>query len=103
PPNGRGVLYALDARTGRIRWSRDTIKGAWRVPGEAGGGGAWQTPSVTGDDVFWGTANPLPYGGTQAPPHGGASAGPALYTPPLLHVDAYTAALPRYHPVTPPP
>ena len=40
PPGGRGVLYALDAATGRPRWSFDTIRGRWAVPAEAAGGGA---------------------------------------------------------------
>src|SRR3954453_12887937 len=26
PPAGRGVLYAVDARTGRVRWKLDTIR-----------------------------------------------------------------------------
>lgn len=101
PPNGRGVLYGLDAGTGATRWSLDTIKGAWHVPGQAGGGGSWQTPSVAGDDVFWGTANPLPYGGSHAYPNGGAYAGLDLYTASLLDVDARTGALRWYDQVTP--
>jgi alcohol dehydrogenase (cytochrome c) len=101
PPNGRGVLYALDGRTGRVRWSLDTIRGRWRLPAEAGGGGAWQTPSVDANEVFWGTANPLPYGGSAAHPNGGAYAGTALYTDSLLDVDAATGRLRWYDQVTP--
>jgi outer membrane protein assembly factor BamB len=101
PPDGRGVLYGLDARTGRVRWRRDTIKGSWHVPAEAGGGGAWQTPSVAGSDIFWGTANPLPYGGSRRHPNGGAYEGAALYTDSLLDLDARTGALRWYDQVTP--
>jgi outer membrane protein assembly factor BamB len=100
PPDGRGVLYGLDAGTGAVRWSLDTIKGPWRVPHEAGGGGAWQTPSVAGSDVFWGTANPLPYGGSRRYPNGAAYAGAALYTDSLLDVDARTGRLRWYDQVT---
>jgi alcohol dehydrogenase (cytochrome c) len=101
PPDGRGVLYALDAATGAIRWSLDTIRDAWHVPAEAGGGGAWQTPSVAGNDVYWGTANPLPYGGSHRHPNGGAYRGAALYTDSLLDVDARTGALRWHDQVTP--
>jgi outer membrane protein assembly factor BamB len=101
PPNGRGVLYALDAENGSIRWSRSTIKGAWHVPIEAGGGGAWQTPSSADGDVFWGTANPYPSGGSRRHPNGGAYAGPALYTDSLLVVDSRSGKLVWYDQVTP--
>jgi len=101
PPDGRGVLYALDARTGAVVWRLDTIAGPWRVPGQAGGGGAWQTPSVAGDDVFWGTANPLPYGGSPSHPNGAAYAGRALYTDSLLDVDALSGKLRWHDHVTP--
>ncbi len=101
PPDGRGALYALDAGTGRIRWELSTIKGAWRVPAEAGGGGAWETPSVAGHVVYWGTTNPYPYGGTPAHPNGGAFAGAALYTDTLLAVDTRTGKLDWYDQVTP--
>jgi outer membrane protein assembly factor BamB len=101
PPNGRGILYALDAGTGAIRWQRSTIKGAWPIPAEAGGGGAWETPSVADGDVFWGTSNPYPYGGSRANPNGGAYAGAALYTDSLVALDANTGELAWYDQVTP--
>ena len=84
-----------------MRWSFDTIKGQWAVPGEAGGGGAWYAPSVAGDEVFWGIANPLPWGGTSKHPNGGAYAGPALYTDSLLALDGKTGSLDWYDQVTP--
>src|SRR5262249_57629051 len=62
PPNGRGTLYALDAATGKVRWKLDTIKGRWRVPAEAGGGGAWWTPSGAGSAGFLGHATSPPSG-----------------------------------------
>jgi outer membrane protein assembly factor BamB len=101
PPNGRGTLYALDAATGAVRWKLDTIKGRWRVPAKAGGGGAWWTPSVAGSAVFWGIANPLPWGGTVEYPNGGAYAGAALYTDSLLVTDAASGRLRWYDQVTP--
>jgi alcohol dehydrogenase (cytochrome c) len=100
PPDGQGALYALDGATGRVRWRLSTIKDPWRVPAEAGGGGAWYPPSVSGDEVFWGTANPYPYGGTRRHPNGGAFAGAALYTDSLLVVDAATGRLRWYDQVT---
>jgi outer membrane protein assembly factor BamB len=101
PPDGRGILFALDVNTGSIRWRLSTIKGNWNVPKEAGGGGAWETPSVAGGDVFWGTTNPYPYGGSRAHPNGAAHAGANLYTDSLLVVDAHTGKLVWYDQVTP--
>ena len=45
-PGGRGTLFALDTKTGAVRWRFDTIVGPWRFPREASGGGAWHPPSV---------------------------------------------------------
>jgi outer membrane protein assembly factor BamB len=101
PPGGRGALYALDAATGQLDWRFDTIKGPWRVPSEAGGGGAWYPPSVDGGVLYLGTTNPYPYGGTASYPNGGAYAGPALYTDSLLALDAATGRLRWYDQVTP--
>lgn len=100
PPNGRGTLYALAAADGRLLWSLDTIKGEWRVPLLAGGGGAWYTPSVGGGVTYWGIANPLPWGGTKRYPNGAVFAGRALYTDSLLAVDAKTGRLRWYDQVT---
>ncbi len=100
PPGGAGVLYAIDAHTGRIRWKFDTIKVPWKVPALAGGGGSWYTPSVAGNVVYWGTANPLPWGGSRRYPNGGAYAGPALYTDSLLALGAATGRLLWYDQVT---
>jgi outer membrane protein assembly factor BamB len=100
PPDGRGVLYALDAATGAIRWRLSTIARRWRIPSEAGGGGAWYPPSVGDGEVFWGMSNPYPYGGSAAHPNGGAFAGPALYTDSLLVVNARTGRLVWFDQVT---
>jgi outer membrane protein assembly factor BamB len=101
PPNGRGQLYGLDTATGKVRWQFDTIKGAWRAPKYAGGGGAWYTPSVADDEVFWGTTNPYPYGGNKAYPNGAAFGGTALYTASLVVLDAKSGSLDWYDQVTP--
>jgi alcohol dehydrogenase (cytochrome c) len=100
PPNGHGALYALNASTGAVRWRFATIRNRWAVPREAGGGGAWYPPSVGGGEVFWGTANPTPFGGSRAHPNGGAYAGRALYTDSLLVLDAFTGRLRWYDQVT---
>jgi outer membrane protein assembly factor BamB len=100
PPNGHGALYALDGATGALRWRLATIKGSWRFPKEAGGGGAWYPPSVDGGEVFWGTGNPTPFGGSRKHPNGGAYAGRALYTDSLVVADVRTGRLEWYDQVT---
>jgi len=101
-PGGKGVLYALDAATGAVRWRFDTIVGDWAVPGKAAGGGAWWPASVgTNGTVYVGTANPVPWGGTPALPNGAAYRGRALYTDSLLALDGPTGSLEWYRQATP--
>lgn len=101
-PGSRGALYALDAHTGAVRWRFDTIRGPWRFPQEAGGGGAWAPAAVDRQGrVYFGTANPTPWGGSPKRPNGGAFPGPTLYTDSLLVLDGTTGRLLWYDQVTP--
>jgi outer membrane protein assembly factor BamB len=100
-PGTRGAVYALDEKTGSLRWRFDTISGAWRFPDEAGGGGAWQTPTLSGGTLYVGTANPIPWGGSTRHPNGGAYPGAALWTDSLLALDAKTGRLRWSDQVTP--
>ena len=87
-PGGRGVVIALDARTGAERWRFDTIAAPWQHPSLAGGGGVWQTPTVDAAGHLWlGTANPDPWGGSKAYPNGGMYPGPVHYTDSILELD----------------
>jgi outer membrane protein assembly factor BamB len=102
PPRGRGFLYALDERNGRVRWRFDTIRDPWRFPELAGGGGAWQPPSVDADGrVYVGTANPAPWGGSRRHPNGGMYPGPVPFTDSLLVLDGKRGSLLWHDQVTP--
>jgi outer membrane protein assembly factor BamB len=93
PPGGRGAVYALSARTGRAVWRFDTVAKPW-PSAEAGGGGAWNAVSVDEHgNVYVGTANPGPWGGSRAAPNGGVFAGPALYTDSLVVLSGRTGRL----------
>jgi len=101
-PFGRGALYALDARTGAVRWKFVTIKDPWAHPLEAGGGGAWYPVSVDSRGrLYAGNSNPTPWGGTPKLPNGAAFPGPALYTDSLLVLDARSGRLLWFDQVTP--
>jgi outer membrane protein assembly factor BamB len=101
PPGGRGALYALDARSGRIVWRFDTIRDPWRNT-LAGGGGVWYPVSVDGAGrVYAGIANPGPWGGTRKLPNGGAFPGPVPYTSSLVVLDGRTGRLLWHDQVTP--
>jgi outer membrane protein assembly factor BamB len=92
-PGGHGELYALDQRTGKIRWRFNTIAKPWAHP-SAGGGGAWYTPSVAPDGrLYVGIANPQPWGGSPRRPNGGMYPGPVLYTDALVVLNAGTGKL----------
>ncbi len=86
-PSGRGALYALDQRTGKLRWRFDTIRDPWPYP-SAGGGGAWYSPSLASDGrLYFGISNPGPWGGSPVRPNGGMFPGPTPYTDALLTPD----------------
>ena len=96
-----GVLYALDAATGRTDWSFDTVDSAdlWGNPAVNSGGGSWYPPSVdtaTGT-VYWGTGNPGPYPGTARYPNGSSRPGANLYTDSTLALSLATGKLLWYH------
>ena len=80
----RGVLYALDAKTGDIDWLFDTVASddLWGHPEINSGGGAWYPPAVdrTAGLVYWGVANPAPFPGTAEFPNGASRPGDNLYT-----------------------
>jgi alcohol dehydrogenase (cytochrome c) len=100
-PGTRGLIVALELKTGRVRWRFDTIRAPWAHPSIAGGGGIWETPTIAGDTLYAGIANPLPWGGTRAFPNGAALGGAALYTDALVALDAKTGALRWFDQVTP--
>ena len=93
PPGGRGAVYALSARTGRVLWKFDTIDRPW-VHRDAGGGGAWSPVTVDGaGNVYVGTANPAPWGGTPEFPNGALFPGAARWTDSLVVLDGRTGKL----------
>jgi outer membrane protein assembly factor BamB len=101
PPFGRGAIYALDARSGRIRWRFNTIANPWPHPLQSGGGGLWYPVSV--DDqgrLYGGNSNPAPWGGTPNHPNGAVFPGPVPYTDSLIVLDARTGQLLWYDQVT---
>lgn len=100
-----GVLYALDARTGRVLWSFSTVKdprAMWGDPKRNGGGGLWYPPAVDARGrVFIGTGNPSPYPLAPDDPNAKSRPGPDLYTDSLVALDGDTGRLLWYRQVTP--
>src|ERR1035438_2424216 len=65
---GKGILWALNARTGAPEWSWDEVQNLWGNPGINSGGGLWDPPSVDAQgNVYIGIANPGPIGQTGWP------------------------------------
>jgi alcohol dehydrogenase (cytochrome c) len=100
-----GVVYALDARTGKQLWSFSTVKGGarlWGDPRENDGGGLWYPPAVDAHGrVFLGTGNPGPYPLSTGDPNAKSRPGPNLYTNSLVALDGATGKLLWYRQVTP--
>jgi alcohol dehydrogenase (cytochrome c) len=96
---GGGVLMALDASSGRLLWTFNTVVGP--APGVAalglGSGGAWQTPLVGGDgSVSFGIGNPY-----QSPAQAIAHPSRQLYTDSEVNLDANTGRLRWYYQARP--
>ena len=101
----RGVLHALDAGTGEVVWTFDTVLGddLWGNPEVNSGGGAWYPPAVDVERglVYWGVANPAPFPGTAEFPNGTSRPGPNLYTNSAVALELATGELVWYHQVIP--
>ena len=101
----RGVLHALDAETGDVVWTFDTVLGddLWGNPEVNSGGGSWYPPAIDVERglVYWGVANPAPFPGTAEFPNGSSRPGPNLYTNSAVALDIETGELQWYHQVIP--
>jgi glucose dehydrogenase len=101
----RGVVSAMDARTGEVLWSFDTVEGddLWGNPEVNSGGGAWYPPVVDLERrlVYVGVANPAPFPGTPEFPNGTSRPGDNLYTDSIVALDLDTGELAWFHQVTP--
>ena len=103
-PGDRGVVSALDAATGEVQWTFDTVDGdLWGHPEVNSGGGAWYPPVVDLERrlVYVGVANPAPFPGTAEFPNGTSRPGDNLYTNSIVALDLDTGALAWFHQVTP--
>ena len=102
---GQGVLWALDARTGKKLWHFDTApEDLWSAKNVSinSGGGLWYTPAFDGQgSMYIGTANPAPFPGTSEFPWGSSRPGPDLYTDSLVKLNAKTGKLEWYYQQTP--
>jgi glucose dehydrogenase len=96
----RGVLYALDAKTGDVDWYFDTVDSddIWGDPKVNSGGGAWYPPAIDTKAglVYWGVANPAPFPGTAEHPNGSSRPGPNLYTDSTVALSLKTGKLRWY-------
>jgi len=81
---GKGILWALNAKTGAPEWSWDEVQNLWGNPALNSGGGLWDPPSFDAQgNLYIGIANPGPIGQTPWPkgyPWGTSRPGPDLYT-----------------------
>jgi outer membrane protein assembly factor BamB len=100
---GAGVLWALDAKTGKKLWHFDTVpKSLWGKQTVNSGGGVWYPPAFDGKGALYvGIGNPAPFPGTGKYPWGSSRPGPNLYTDSLVKLDAKTGKLEWFHQVTP--
>jgi outer membrane protein assembly factor BamB len=100
---GVGILWALDAKTGKKRWHFNTVpNNLWGDPTLNSGGGLWYPPAFDGKgSMYFGVGNPAPFPGTANHPWGSSRPGPNLYTDALVKLDEKTGKLKWYYQVTP--
>ena len=98
----KGILYALDAATGKTLWQFDTTTdNLWGNPRVNSGGGLWEPLSVDeSGNLYFGTGNPGPVPGAVAfgtpYPNGSSRPGPNDYANSLVSLDPTTGAI-RWH------
>ena len=94
-----GVAYAIDAKTGKVKWkfqeTKDS-KSAANNGGALGNGGAWGTPIVENGMVYFGIANPY-----RTLNQAIAHPGKVLYNNSTVALDASTGKLKWYYQAVP--
>jgi outer membrane protein assembly factor BamB len=102
---GVGILWALDAKTGKKVWHFDTVPTSlWSKQNAAinAGGGLWYSPAFDKKgSMYFGTGNPVPFPGTHEFPWGSSRPGPDLYSDSMVKLDAKTGKLQWYYQQTP--
>jgi outer membrane protein assembly factor BamB len=100
---GVGVLWALDAKTGKKLWHFDTVpKNLWGKPKVNSGGGLWYTPAFDGGgSMYFGVGNPGPLVGAKGEPFGSSRPGRNLYTDSIVKMDTETGKMDWYYQLTP--
>jgi outer membrane protein assembly factor BamB len=102
---GVGIMWALEASTGRKLWHFNTVPNNLWSTANAGvnaGGGLWYPPAFDSHGfMYFGVANPAPFPGTGGFPWGSSRPGPDLYTDSIVKLDAATGKLQWYYQQTP--
>jgi outer membrane protein assembly factor BamB len=101
----KGILWALNAKTGKRVWSFDTAPTkTWSKKNTKInlGGGLWHAPAFDAQGgIYFGVGNPGPWPGNDEYPWGKSRPGPNLYTNSLVKLDAKTGKLKWYYQLTP--
>jgi outer membrane protein assembly factor BamB len=102
---GVGILWALEARTGRKLWHFDTVPEDLWAPTNVSintGGGLWYAPAFDEHGYMYvGTGNPGPFPGTSQFPWGSSRPGPDLYTDSIVKLNASTGQIKWYYQLVP--
>jgi outer membrane protein assembly factor BamB len=101
----KGILWALNAKTGKRVWSFDTAPTkTWSKKNTKInlGGGLWHAPAFDAQGgIYFGVGNPGPWPGNDEYPWGKSRPGRNLYTNSLVKLDAKTGKLKWYYQLTP--
>jgi outer membrane protein assembly factor BamB len=100
---GVGVLWALDAKTGKKLWHFDTVpKSLWGNTRINSGGGLWYAPAFDGKgSMYFGVGNPAPFPGGEGSPWGSSRPGPNLYTDSIVKMDTKSGKMLWHFQLTP--
>jgi alcohol dehydrogenase (cytochrome c) len=103
--NAYGIVYALDAKTGKTVWKFSTVIDGDKLWGNSklnGGGGLWYPPSVDSQGrVFLGVGNPAPWPNAPGNPNAKSRPGANLYTDSLVALNGDTGKVLWHKQVTP--